>query len=66
MYSNVITPDTVTANYMNVIKFRSQISRKVMKSNTGKRQNFCVTFEVYTAVTVKNGTFWDVTPCGSC
>jgi hypothetical protein len=23
-------------------------------------------FEVFTAVTVKNGVFWDVTPCGSC
>jgi hypothetical protein len=22
--------------------------------------------EVFTAVTVKNGVFWDVTPCGSC
>jgi hypothetical protein len=24
-----------------------------------------VRFEVYTAVTMKNGVFWDVTPCGS-
>jgi hypothetical protein len=23
-------------------------------------------FEVITAVTVKNGVFWDVTPCGCC
>jgi hypothetical protein len=23
-------------------------------------------FEVFTAVTKKNGVFWDVTPCGSC
>jgi hypothetical protein len=23
-------------------------------------------FEVFTAATVKNGVFWDVTPCGSC
>jgi hypothetical protein len=22
-------------------------------------------FEVFTAVTMKNGVFWDVTPCGS-
>jgi hypothetical protein len=22
--------------------------------------------EVFTAVTMKNGVFWDVTPCGSC
>jgi hypothetical protein len=25
-----------------------------------------VRFEVFTAVTIKNGVFWDVTPCGSC
>jgi hypothetical protein len=26
----------------------------------------CVRFEVFTAVTLKNGVFWDVIPCGSC
>jgi hypothetical protein len=26
----------------------------------------CVRFQVFTAVTMKNGVFWDVTPCGSC
>jgi hypothetical protein len=25
-----------------------------------------VRFEVFTAVTMKNGVFWGVTPCGSC
>jgi hypothetical protein len=25
-----------------------------------------VRFEVFTAVAVKNGIFWDVTPCGFC
>jgi hypothetical protein len=25
-----------------------------------------VRFEVFTAVTMKNGVFWDVTMCGSC
>jgi hypothetical protein len=25
-----------------------------------------VRFEVFTAVTLKNGVFWVVTPCGSC
>jgi hypothetical protein len=25
-----------------------------------------VRFEVFTAVTMKNGVCWDVTPCGSC
>jgi hypothetical protein len=23
-------------------------------------------FQVFTAVTMKDGVFWDVTPCGSC
>jgi hypothetical protein len=26
----------------------------------------CVGFEVFTTVTMKNGVFWDVTPCDSC
>jgi hypothetical protein len=26
----------------------------------------CVRFEVFMVVTMKNGIFWDVTPCGSC
>jgi hypothetical protein len=25
-----------------------------------------VRFEVFTAATMRNGVFWDVTPCGSC
>jgi hypothetical protein len=25
-----------------------------------------VRFEVFTAVTMKSGVFWDVTPCGPC
>jgi hypothetical protein len=34
-----------------------------------KRREFVngfVRFEVFTAVTMKNGIFWDVTPCGPC
>jgi hypothetical protein len=27
---------------------------------------YCVRFEVFTAVTMKNAVFWDVTPYGSC
>jgi hypothetical protein len=30
------------------------------------RRNPFVTFEVFTAMTMKNGVFSDVTPCGSC
>jgi hypothetical protein len=33
----------------------------------GMRLNLSVVrFEVFTAVTMKNSVFWDVTPCGSC
>jgi hypothetical protein len=33
--------------------------RPLSNSNDGR-------FEVFTAVTIKNGVFWVVTPCGSC
>jgi hypothetical protein len=33
---------------------------------TLRRNSASVRFEVFTAVTMKNGVFWDVTPCGSC
>jgi hypothetical protein len=36
-----------------------------VSNNCGKRKT-CVRFEVFTVVTMKNGAFWDVTPCGSC
>jgi hypothetical protein len=32
----------------------------------GNHSNPYVRFEVFTAVTMKNGVFWDVTPCGTC
>jgi hypothetical protein len=32
----------------------------------GTIKNLRVRFEVFTAVTMKNGVFWDFTPCGSC
>jgi hypothetical protein len=28
------------------------------------KEQIIVKFEVFTAVTMKNGVFWDVTPCG--
>jgi hypothetical protein len=29
-------------------------------------QYLSVRFEVFTAVTMRNVVFWDITPCGSC
>jgi hypothetical protein len=31
-----------------------------------KTRKYSVRFEVFMAVTMKNGVFWDVMPCGSC
>jgi hypothetical protein len=36
----------------------------VIKEN--EANSHIVRFEVFTAVTMKNGVFWVVTPCGSC
>jgi hypothetical protein len=30
------------------------------------KEKYHVRFEVFTAVTMKIGVFWDVMPCGSC
>jgi hypothetical protein len=38
-----------------------------VQNNQRASNNFSsVRFEVFTAVTMKNGVFWVVTPCGSC
>jgi hypothetical protein len=37
-----------------------------LKPKTLKRVQNYVGFEVFTAVTMKNGVLWDVTPCDSC
>jgi hypothetical protein len=46
----------------------SEIYRQlnVLAANRIKVTTYLVRFEVFTAVTMKNGVFWDVTPCGSC
>jgi hypothetical protein len=33
---------------------------------TSQMTVFFIRFEIFTAVTMKKGVFWDVTPCGSC
>jgi hypothetical protein len=42
------------------------ISNVVKKLNVASALLKLLRFEVFTAVTMKNGVFWDVTPCGSC
>jgi hypothetical protein len=36
------------------------------KTKPYKTKYILVRFEVFTAVTMKNGVFWDVMPCGFC
>jgi cytidine deaminase len=36
------------------------------KNQRARNRVNIVRFDVFTAVTMMNGVFWDVTPCGSC
>jgi hypothetical protein len=44
----------------------SYLSIRVVKASLVKLSLLAVRFEVFTAVTLKNGVFWDVTLCGYC
>jgi hypothetical protein len=49
-----------------IYNFSLKRERERESERAGKVLEDCVRFEVSTAVTMKNGVFWDVTPCGSC
>jgi hypothetical protein len=52
-------------DYLSILFWRGILSGdSVLKAVLKPSAN--VRFEVFTAVTKKNGVFWDVTPCGSC
>jgi hypothetical protein len=60
-YSNVNTKNNL------YVQFYHQISLLIMiRSILSGAIETNVRFEVSTAVTMKNGVFWDVMPCGSC
>jgi hypothetical protein len=73
MRVNTITWDSKHAKDLQTISPSLEISVRNCFVTTGK-SNICdhdeyvssVRFEVFTAVTMKNGVFWVVTPCGSC
>jgi hypothetical protein len=44
----------------------SYLTQKFVHENCEKVLLYSVRFEVFTALTMKNGVFWVVTPCGSC
>jgi hypothetical protein len=46
--------------------FQGHVLLNVVVSIYKTTQQYNVRFEVFTAVTMKNGFFWDVTQCGSC
>jgi hypothetical protein len=51
------------------IKYNKQVGMSEMSAPTGNTSQSTysdVRFEVFTEVTMKNGIFWYVTPCGSC
>jgi hypothetical protein len=51
------------------MSLRTSLSTSVPEVSAPKplvEQVSVVRLEVFTAVTMKNGVFWDVTPCGSC
>jgi hypothetical protein len=52
--------------YMNVLYRYMLLSLVTLKDVQVPKTVTYVRLEVFTAVTMKNGVFWDVTPCGSC
>jgi hypothetical protein len=56
-----------TQCFGNWVCFRPQMRGVILPIiYTNKQTNKHVRFEVFTAVTMKKGVFWDVAPCGSC
>jgi hypothetical protein len=52
-YAVIIMPNSLDRVQFHII-YTTKINIKVVR------------FGVFTAVTMKNGVFWDVMPCGSC
>jgi hypothetical protein len=53
-------------DYLIRSRTRELYSRKLNRLLDRPNSVVCVRFEVFTAVTMKIGVFWVVTPCGSC
>jgi hypothetical protein len=56
-----INRELISGSYKNIrqIKIIGALDKKQALETS-------VRFEVFMAVTMKNGVFWDVIPCGSC
>jgi hypothetical protein len=53
-------------NMYRILVGKPQAKRPLGRSRHRWVDNINVRFEVFTAVTMKNGVLWDVTSCGSC
>jgi hypothetical protein len=49
-----------------ISKYVGFFQSQILVTLTVQPSDYIVRFVVFTAVTMKNGVFWDVTPCGSC
>jgi hypothetical protein len=68
-YGLLRTTDVVSqmTSVERVLDYKNVEKEPDLESAPGKRTCNCIVrFEIFTAVTMKNGVFFDVTPCGSC
>jgi hypothetical protein len=56
----------VTACFRVLLDLQTPICVNANRRMVAEATLLFVRFAVFTAATMKNGVFWDVTPCGSC
>jgi hypothetical protein len=60
------TRDRQTVNKQRLHIFHTEMFSLNKFNKVEDKKKYHVRLEAFTAVTMKNGVFWDVTPCGSC
>jgi hypothetical protein len=58
--------EELIASFIRVTRIGELGTTLAVTSNRRTLRRNTKAFDVFTAVTMKNGVFWDVTPCGSC
>jgi cytidine deaminase len=61
-----VTPCGSCKNQLLVTVMKEALSSSEASVLTRADYKSYIRFEVFTAMTMKNGVFWDVTPCGTC
>jgi hypothetical protein len=79
--THILEHGEIAQKSISIVLFMTSSASKAYNSTSWVRSAYCswdyvfcpldnwmsdVRFEVFTAVTMKNGVFWEVTPCGSC